>query len=138
VASNPVTSEPQLVSRNRKILVGSLLLTGALAGQCAGGKVIDNPSLITILVLVMGITAAALEFAGRARRTVTGLTIASLLLTGLTTMVGPGHWKLGGVWVFDIAAILLLFSALCAALSSSGTPRQARESDEEWSRRMRG
>jgi|GEM_PF-6551937 len=109
-------------NKKKNLFLGAMLLVGGLVGQCAGGKVPDNPSPITLLTFILCLFAAISAFSGVARKTVAVVTVICLALTCLTIFAGPSHWILGGIWLFDIVAFLALLVAAFSALNHAKTP----------------
>lgn len=116
------TEKNSIKNNSPRKVVGILLLLGILVGQCAGGKVPDNPSLLTLLTFLLGLIGSILVFLGKARIIIITLIISCLILTSFTVIAGPGHWNISGIWVFDILALLFLTIALFTAF---GTKKQS-------------
>lgn len=113
-------STPTTTAR-RRVLVGFVLILGALLGQCAGGRIIDNPSPLTLLTFVLSLVAAIMAFNAKARRTVVGLAGAALLLTALTVFSGQTHWTLGGIWLFDVVSLIAILVGVMVAGTSDAS-----------------
>jgi peptidoglycan/LPS O-acetylase OafA/YrhL len=103
----------------RRISVGLLLILGGWVGQCAGGHVPDDPTTFTRWTLILCVVAATMAFAGKAGKTVITLSIISLLLIVATVFLSPRHWNFGGIPLFDIVALLLIFLAVAGAVGQA-------------------
>ena len=100
---------------------GVLLIFGSLLSTCSGGHVADNPAPINLIILVAGIVAAGLAFAGAARRTRISLAVLAVVGTLLMAVTARGRWMFGGVPLFDIGAVLALFIGLFLVLGGNSS-----------------
>ena len=81
-----------------------------------GGQVPGNNSLANAAIIGLGVPTAFMAFGGMPKRLLATVIITILLLLVFIVVNAGGHWALGGIWWFDISAILVGIGALIIVL----------------------
>ncbi len=101
--------------KDRRVFLGIILILGTLVSQFTGGRVPDNPSIISLLVLILGLVGGSLAIVGKSNKWVIRLTTAVLVLVVLMVAIPSGRWSFGRFYLFDMAALALIGVAFFVA-----------------------